>query len=162
MFCPKCGVEVRDEFKFCPKCGFNMAQISTLNTVKEAPSTQKAGGLLDSGRQYYLLSEKMWDWGSGDIMDEQGKRIGTMKRVMFSLRADIELEENDGSDVAKIRRKIIALRPTYDILNDSEEVVAQIKQKLLAVIRPALWLETEGGKQLLKAQGNFMRWDFEI
>ena len=43
-----------------------------------------ANSLLDPKRNYYVLKEKLWDWGSGDIYDEKGNTIGKMKRKLLS------------------------------------------------------------------------------
>jgi len=104
----------------------------------------------------------MWDWGYGDIYNEKGAVIGRMKRIIISLRRDIELQDPDGTIVGKVRRKIIALRPIFDIFDAEGSIIGRTKQKLLSVFRPAIWLEDPDGNKLLKAQGNFMRWNFKI
>ncbi|MHA1333585.1 MAG: LURP-one-related/scramblase family protein [Candidatus Odinarchaeia archaeon] len=121
-----------------------------------------SGGLLSGDREFYLLHEKIWDWGSGDIYDESGEVIGRMHRVLLALRADIELRDLDGSVVGKVRRKIISLRPTYDIFDGEMNLVGRVKKKILSVFRPALWCEDAEGEKVFKAQGNFMRWTFRI
>ena len=111
---------------------------------------------------YYLIQEKVWKFGGGDIFNEQGQKIGALHRVLLSLRADIELEEPNGVKIAKVRRKIVAIRPTYDILDMNDNLLGQTKQKLLAVFRPKIWMENPQGQVIYVAQGNFMRWDFDI
>ena len=107
---------------------------------------------------YYLIQEKVWKFGGGDIFNEQGQKIGALHRVLLSLRADIELEEPNGVKIAKVRRKIVAIRPTYDILDMNDNLLGQTKQKLLAVFRPKIWMENPQGQVIYVAQGNFMRW----
>ena len=55
--------------------------------------------LLDPKRDYYILKEKMWDWGSGDIYDEKGNAIGKMNRKLLSLRAKITVHDFDNKEI---------------------------------------------------------------
>ena len=163
VFCPKCGVELDGIYKFCPKCGNKMPEESGTTVYDiQTPSKKEERGLLNSDNMYYVLSEEMWDYGSGDIFSEQGTKIGEMHRILISLRADIELKETNGHIVGKVRKKIIAVRPTYDIFDANNELVGQIKKTLTSVFRPALWFEDRNGKKYLKAQGNFMKWSFDV
>ena len=56
--------------------------------------------LFDESREYYLLKEKFWDWGSGEILDKEGKIVGYMHRQIFSLRAKIEFKEVDNATIS--------------------------------------------------------------
>ncbi|MHA1712652.1 MAG: LURP-one-related family protein, partial [Candidatus Ranarchaeia archaeon] len=118
--------------------------------------------LLNPNNMYYVIQEKVWKLGGGDILNEKGQLLGRMHRVILSLRADIELEEPDGTKIAKIRRKIISLRPRYDILDMNDNLLGCTQQKLLAIFRPKIWMEDPQGREVYVAQGNFMRWDFDI
>ncbi|MHA1409834.1 MAG: LURP-one-related family protein [Candidatus Odinarchaeia archaeon] len=165
VFCPSCGKQVPSSYKFCPNCGIEIPYFKGAAETQTAAShetKQPSCGLLDCSNNYYLLNEKIWDWGSGDIYDENGRVIGLMQRIFLSLRADIELKEADGRTVGKVRRKLIAIRPVYDIFNANMELVGRIKKTLTSFIRPALWFEDANGKKYLKAQGNFMKWTFNL
>ncbi|MHA1732210.1 MAG: LURP-one-related family protein [Promethearchaeota archaeon] len=121
-----------------------------------------AGGLFDQSREFYVLHEKFWDWGSGDILDQRGNLVGLMRRKWFSLRGLIELQEVDGTTRCAIHRKILAIRQTFDLKDGEENLLGRFKRALLAVFRPKIYMEDASGVQVLEARGNFMRWDFEI
>ena len=75
-FCPNCGDPLEADQKFCEKCGASIdesapAPPQTVSAVKPTPS----GGIFDINRNYYVLKEKYWDWGSGDILDENGIEV---------------------------------------------------------------------------------------
>lgn len=120
------------------------------------------GNLLNPDRDYYLIKEKLWDWGGGDIYDEHGAAIGRMKRKLISLRAEITIEEIDGAPVLTINRKIASVRPSYDIKDNAGNLLGRTKRKLLAIIRPKIWVENAMGDESLVGQGSFAGWDFEI
>ena len=79
--------------------------------------------LLNPANNYYLINEKVWKLGGGDIYNDQGEKIGKMHRVIVSLRADIELQEPDGRNISKVRRKIISIRPRYDVLDMNDNLL---------------------------------------
>ena len=118
--------------------------------------------LLSKDNSYYLIKEKIWDWGSGDIMNQSGQVVGKMKRVLLSLRADIELREPNDTPIAKVRRKIVALRPQFDVVDMNDNLLGWTKQKILALFKPEIWMENNQGQEIYRAKGNFMRWDFDI
>ncbi len=73
MNCSKCGASLRSESqKFCEKCGAEISNLpipqekAPVNTpiTSRQPSYRK-GSLFDINRNYYILKEKYWDWGSG-------------------------------------------------------------------------------------------------
>lgn len=120
------------------------------------------GGLLDLSRDFYLIKERLWDWGSGDIYDERGTTIGRMRRKLISLRAEITIEEIDGTPIISVNRKIISLRPSYDIKDGGGNLLGRTRRKLLTIIRPKMWMEDATGDKSLVGQGAFAGWDFEI
>jgi uncharacterized protein YxjI len=158
-FCAKCGDPLEPGQKFCEKCGAVVE-----GAANPVPSTQQeaSGGLFDPSRQYYILQEKYWSWGSGSIMDEKGQEIGKMHRKVFSIRQRIELVELDGTVSAMIHKKIVAIRPTYDLKDGQERDLARLKKTIINVIKPKLFLEDPNGKVLYEARGKFMGWDFTI
>ena len=51
--------------------------------------------LLDSSIEYYVLKEKGWDTGSGEIYDSDGNVIGKMNRRLRNIRGLTKLSEID-------------------------------------------------------------------
>ena len=158
MRCPKCGFENPPDAKFCIHCGAPLNRSTASSNL-----TNPTGSiLLDPRRTFYILHEKYWDWGSGDIYDERGQVIGKMKRKFLSLRAEIQLTEPTGVVVGKIVRKILSIRQTYDLLSPDGQLIARMNRKLLSLFRPSLWLEDPNGNRLYEAKGNFLGFNFEI
>jgi len=118
--------------------------------------------LLNPLVNYYVLKEKWWGWGSGDIYDRQGNTIGNMHRRVLSLRALIEVKENDGSLAFTINKKIVSIRSSYIIKDSQGKFLGRTNKKIITLFRPKLWLEDGKGKKLLEAQGNFLGRDFKI
>lgn len=118
--------------------------------------------LLDPQVKYYVLKEKWWGWGSGDIYDQQGNTIGNMHRRVLTIREFTEVNESDGSLAFTINRKIVSIRSSYMIKDAKENFLGRTNKKILTLFRPKLWLEDEKGKKLLEAQGNFLGRDFKI
>ncbi len=118
--------------------------------------------LFDPNRKIWVLIEKGWGFGSGDILDEKGQKIGSMHRVIVSLGGKIELKELDESIACEVHKKIVAIRQTYDVKDPSGAMLGRIKKAMMAVIKPKLWLETEDDQKLYEARGKPMRWDFVI
>lgn len=118
--------------------------------------------LLDPLVNYFVLKEKWWGWGSGDIYDQQGNTIGHMHRRVISLRALTEVKENDGSLAFTINKKLASIRSSYIIKDSQGKLLGRTNRKIITLFRPKLWLEDEKGKKLLEAQGNFLGRDFKI
>lgn len=118
--------------------------------------------LLNSEVNYYVLKEKWWDWGSGDICNEAGTPIGRMHRRVISLRALTEVTERDGNPVFTVNKKLVSMRPSYMIKDAEGSLLGRTNRKILTLFRPKLWLEGEKGKKLLEAKGNFLGKDFKI
>lgn len=119
-------------------------------------------GLLGSSVNYFVLKEKWWDWGSGDIYNEKGTPIGKMHRKVISLRALTEITEMDGTLLFTVNKKIVSVRPSYMIKDAQGNLLGRTNRKIFTLFRPKLWLEDEDGKKLLEAKGNFLGRDFKI
>ncbi|MGD8566167.1 MAG: LURP-one-related family protein [Candidatus Bathyarchaeota archaeon] len=132
------------------------------STMKIEPDEYIETGLLSSRVNYYVLKEKWWDWGSGDIYNEKGKSIGKMHRKVISLRALTEVTETNGTLVFSINKKVVSVRASYMIKDAQGNMLGRTNKKILTFFRPKLWLEDEDGKKLLEAQGNFLGRDFKI
>ncbi|MBD3193409.1 MAG: zinc-ribbon domain-containing protein [Candidatus Lokiarchaeota archaeon] len=170
VFCSSCGKEIKDENqKFCEHCGSSLKpQIIASKTSKsQTMSNQdlphhKPGGLFDLNRDYYILKEQYWDWGSGDILNKENKVIGRMHRKIFNIRKKVELQEVDGSVSATIHSKIITARGAQDLKDPDGNLIARIKKKILSFFRPKFFLESPDGERWYEAQGKFMGWSFQI
>ncbi|MFX1571389.1 MAG: LURP-one-related family protein [Promethearchaeota archaeon] len=173
-FCNNCGAEIKDlSQNFCEKCGSPIpASVRQGVPASTAPATSgpattmqpysRAGGLFDINRNYYILKEKYWDWGSGDILDEKNQPIGRMKRIILSIRRRVELRELDGTVVATIHSKIISARGAQDLKTPDGQMIARIKKKILSLFRPVFYLEDPEGNQWFRAQGKFMGFSFKV
>lgn len=177
-FCSQCGDEVRPGQRFCAQCGARI-HLDEPEPVRTPPPSAEglspetfdqpqygaapAGSLFDPAREYYFLREKYWDWGSGPIYDRAGQEIGHMRRRVLSVRKLIEFKEQDNQTIAAvINQKLVAIRPTYDIKDQGDMIRGRVKKKLTSIFRPFLWLEDPQGRKILKAQGNFMGFNFTI
>jgi len=136
-----------------------MSGIAAIRTETDADEER---GLLSHGVNYFVLKEKWWDWGSGDIYDEKGMPIGKMHRKVISLRALTEVTETDGTLVFTVNKKLVSVRASYMLKDAQENILGRTNRKILTLFRPKLWLEDEDGKKLLEAQGNFFGRDFKI
>ena len=176
MFCKDCGAEIKDPENqhFCEKCGSAIPSPQQQREVVSTPSTStpittlgfepydRPGGLFDLNRNYYILKEKYWDWGSGDILDEKNQIIGKMKRVILSIRRRVELIELDGTIAATIHAKIVSARGAQDLKDPYGNMIARIKKKITSVFRPKFFLEDVNGKRYFEAQGKFMGWSYKV
>ncbi|GAB4314366.1 MAG: hypothetical protein Kow0069_15760 [Promethearchaeota archaeon] len=179
-FCWQCGARVYEGQVYCERCGTRLAAEEPPEApaqgrqgVVEAPAPAASpeirarqrrgtGKLFDPSREFYVLHEKYWDWGSGDIFDERGDLIGTMHRRWFSLRGVIELKEVTGEVAATIHRKILSIRQTYDLKDSRDRLLARFNRAILAIIHPRIYVEDPSGRMILEGRGNFVRWDFRI
>ena len=129
--------------------------ITTVNSVVDI-------GLLSPELNYYILKEKWWDWGSGDIFNQDGKAVGKMHRRVISMRALVEVSDIDGSQVFTINKKLVSMRPSYMIKDAQGHLLGRTNRKILTLFRPKLWLEDNEGQKLLEAKGNFLGKSFDV
>lgn len=161
-FCSNCGFELKDlNQRFCQECGFELASVAE-QAPESAPAATEPMGLFDIRRSYYVLKEKYWDWGSGDILDENNQIIGRMHRIIFSIRKRVELQEVDGTLAATIHAKLISARGAQDLKSPDGELIARIKKKILSFFRPVFFLEAPDGTEWFRAQGKFMGFSFKV
>ena len=136
-----------------------MSGMAAIRTETDADAERE---LLSPGVNYFVLKEKWWDWGSGDIYNEKGTPIGKMHRKVISLRALTEVMETDGTLVFTVNKKLVSIRASYMLKDADGNMLGRTNRKILTLFRPKLWLEDEDGKKLLEAQGNFLGRDFKI
>ena len=170
MSCPNCGDKIDPGQKFCEKCGAELRSVKAPPEKKQeisltsAPKQTLSDGasLFDLSRSYYLIHERMWDMGFGDIMDEEGKLIGRMHRILLSIRRRVELQELDGTIVATIHSKIVSARGAQDLKTPDGELIARIKKKILTLFKSKFFLEDPMGNRWYEAVGDFFGWSFKI
>ncbi|MFX1314335.1 MAG: LURP-one-related family protein [Promethearchaeota archaeon] len=170
MYCNQCGAEVKDpNQKFCESCGNKLPSRDLTDKTDAAMdatptiiSQFQSGGLFDINRNYYILKEKYWDWGSGEILDENNQIIGRMRRIILSIRRRVELQEVDGTISATIHAKIVSARGAQDLKTPDGQLIARIKKKILSLFRPVFYLEAPDGTQWYRAQGEFMGWSYKV
>lgn len=178
MECPDCGAKIKTSSqKFCENCGAQLNNVESSKTSTSSKSYEESprkassnaalpahrdGGLFDLNRNYYILKEKYWDWGSGDILDQKNNVIGKMKRKILSIRRRVELREVDGTVSATIHSKIISARGAQDLKDPQGNMIARIKKKILSFFRPKFFLEDPEGNRWYEAQGKFMGFSFTI
>lgn len=171
MHCSYCGVLIRNpDQKYCEDCGHELSSSSESNEfvtpetspVQTPPISVETGGLFDVNRNYYVLKEKYWDWGSGDIFDDGGNTIGRMRREIFSIRKRIDLLELNGTVAASIHEKIITARGAQDLKDPQGNLIARIKKKILTLLHPKFFLEDPFGNRWYEAIGNFFGFSFKI
>ncbi|MBY9014704.1 MAG: LURP-one-related family protein [Candidatus Lokiarchaeota archaeon] len=170
MKCPNCGDPANEDQKFCEKCGSEIRAVQSppekkepINLTSAPKQTPLEGtGLLDLSRNYFILKEKLWDWGSGPIYDENHQEIGRMKRIILSIRRRVELQELDGTVVATIHSKIVSARGAQDLKTPDGELIARIKKKILTFFKSKFFLEDPLGTRWFEAEGDFFGWSFKI
>ncbi len=117
--------------------------------------------LLDPSIEHYVLHEKVWKFGGGDIYNPQGEKIGAMKRKLLSMRAEISLEDSDETVLCTISKKLISARPIYDVKLPNDELIGRAKRPLIAFRGSIDWYDADD-KMILKAQGGVTKWNFKI
>ena len=117
--------------------------------------------LLDPNIEHYVLHEKVWKFGGGEIYNTAGEKIGAMKRKLLSMRAEISFEQPDGEVICTINRKLISARPIYDVKLPDDTLIGRAKAAMFA-FRGSISMYDANEEQIFKAQGGVTKWNFEI
>ncbi len=117
--------------------------------------------LLDPNISYYVMHEKAWKFGGGEIYDQNQNKIGSMKRKIISLRADIELYDADGTPICIINKKLVSARPIYDVKLPDGTIIGRAKRAMIA-LHGSIEMYDANDRPIYKAQGGVMKWNFEI
>jgi len=117
--------------------------------------------LLDPKITHYVMHEKSWKFGGGEILDKDGNKIGIMKRKIISLRAEIELRNADETPVCIINKKLAAVRPIYDVKTPDGQLIGRAKKPMVA-FRGSVDMYDPDDKMIYKAQGGVTKWNFRI
>ena len=168
-FCSGCGDPLEVGQKFCEKCGYEIEGMqSTISTTPAVITTsvkntsEQIGGLFDQSRSYYILKERYWDFGSGDILDETGQIIGKMNRKLISIRKRIELQEIDGTVCSYILAQLISIKPTHDLKDPEGKQLARLEKTVFSVLKPKFYLKDPLNNKIMIAQGRFGGFSFTI
>jgi len=117
--------------------------------------------LLDPSIEYYVLHEKVWKFGGGEIYNPNGEKIGAMKRKLISMRAEIRLEEPNEEVICTINKKLVSARPIYDVKLPDDTLIGRAKAAFIA-FRGSISMYDADDQEIFKAQGGVMKWNFEI
>ncbi|MFX1367428.1 MAG: LURP-one-related family protein [Promethearchaeota archaeon] len=117
--------------------------------------------MLDPTISFYVLHEKTWKFGGGEIYDQHENKVGIMKRKLISMRAEIQLFEPDETLLCTINRKLVSARPIYDVKNPEGELIGRAKRPLVA-FRGSIDFYDHNDVHMYKAQGGVTKWNFEI
>ena len=117
---------------------------------------------MDRSHDFYLIKQKFWKLGGGDIYDQKGNTIGKMTRKLLSLRKEISISESNGSQVLKVTRKIASVRKSYDIKDSQDNLLGRTQKKILSLLHPQMWMEDINGDKILIAKGSFAGWNFDV
>jgi uncharacterized protein YxjI len=117
--------------------------------------------LLDPTITFYVLHEKSWKFGGGEIYDQEGIQVGSMKRKILSMRAEISLLDPDGTLLCTINKKLMAARPIYEVKRPDGTLVGRGKRPMIA-FRGSVDFYTPQEEHIYKAQGGVTKWNFEI
>ncbi len=117
--------------------------------------------LLDPTITHYVMHEKTWKFGGGEILDTDGNVIGRMKRKIMSLRSEIQLQNADETPICIISKKLAAVRPIYDVKTLDEQLISRAKKPMIS-FRGSVDLYDPEDNLIMKAQGGVTKWNFEI
>ncbi len=120
------------------------------------------GTLFESTRKYWIFIEKVQDIGSGEVLDEQGARLGQLHRVTVDTGGKIELKDNDGTKVCEIRKKIGPIENIYELNDGAGKNLVRIKKAITSNIKRTLRLETGDNKRLFVAIGKTLGCNYVI
>jgi uncharacterized protein YxjI len=117
--------------------------------------------LLDPTISFYVLHEKSWRFGGGDIYDQHENKVGSMRRKLLSMRAEITLLDPDETPLCVINKKLLSARPIYDVKTPDGELVGRAKRPLIA-FRGSVDMYDQNDVHVFKAQGGVTKWNFRI
>jgi len=117
--------------------------------------------LLDPSTTYYVMSEKTWKRGSGDILDQAGVKIGSTKCTLLPMRTRIELRSPDDAILCTIDMKTVDSRPIYDVKDSNGNLIGRAKRAILA-LRDSICMYGPNDSELYWAVGDLTKRNFTI
>ena len=117
--------------------------------------------LIDPSIEYYVMHEKAWKFGGGDIYNPQGEKLGSMRRKLISMRAEIELRNPDESIICVINKKLLGVRPIYDVKTPDGQLIGRGKKPVIA-FRGSVDMYDPEDNMIYIAQGGITKWNFRI
>ena len=180
MYCTNCGAKIAEYYKYCQKCGKPVLEkeVTSKPMVGKEVNIKKRkekkvskflisvdyppGSLFDINRTLYVFKDNLWDLGSSNILDEEGKVIGRIRREILNIRRKVEIEELDGTVPAILHSKIVAARQIQDLKDSQGKLIARIRKKLLSFFQPSFFFDDPYGNRWYEAQGEFLGGSFSI
>ena len=117
--------------------------------------------LLDPTITFYVMHEKAWRFGGGDIYDQHETKVGSMQRKLLSMRAEISLFDSNGELLCVINKKLVSARPIYDVKAPDGRLIGRGKRPMIA-FRGSVDMYDADDQLIYKAQGGVTKWNFQI
>ena len=117
--------------------------------------------LLDPLTTHYTLSGKVWKVGIGDMTDQTGNIVGSVKRKTLPTGAKIQLTDSDNAVLCEVRTRTLGLSSVYDITDAAGSQLGRVK-KTPVELNGSTRMYNPSRKELLKATGSAIRWEFII
>ncbi|RDE12244.1 MAG: hypothetical protein C4K47_08495 [Candidatus Thorarchaeota archaeon] len=117
--------------------------------------------LLDPSIMRYILSGKAWKVGAGDIENEAGEAVGSVKRKLLLMRTEIQVLDTDSSVLCAVHRKTTGLNPVYDVTDAAGRQLGRAK-RTAGGFKDFMRMYSTDNEELLRATGNAVRWEFVI
>ena len=112
-------------------------------------------------RRIYCIKEKWFSLkGDMDINDEQGQKVFTVHGKLFHLGLDMVLKDDKDSKVCEIRSKI-SLTPEYDIYDVYDKKIGRLT-KQFKLLKEVWHFENLTNNKKYSILGNFLAYDWKI
>ena len=108
--------------------------------------------MLDPAITNYVLHVKACEFGGGDIFDNEGNKLGSMRRKIVSPRVVIALRDLNETPICIISEKLVAARQIYDVRLPNEQLIGCAKKPLIT-FRGSIAMYNADDKMIYKARG---------
>ncbi len=95
------------------------------------------------------------------MTDQTGNIVGSVKRKTLPTGAKIQLTDSDNAVLCEMRRRTLGLSSVYDITDAARSQLARVR-KTAVELNGSTRMYNPSRKELLKATGGTMRWEFII
>lgn len=117
--------------------------------------------LVDPSITRYVLSGKVWRVGTGEIEDQTGNRVGSVKLKTLPMRSEIQLANPDGSVLCTLCRKSVDPGPIYYIRDSAGDPLGRA-ERVAHKSQGAMRMCGNDQEELFKATASRVRWGFVI